>query len=353
MRKLSKTTFYILACICLLLALVFPFILPERFFGDAILIVTDPGNEKGWFGSYPVSMMFYHLTQLGKLPFSIIALIQLPILFFVLRLIGVPDHFQILTIKNIVAYLSFLMIAFFLGQPSKEFFTFVFVGVIVLLFQRKELSIGLCLLISFLMFFIFGAVFRPYFAFIPIISFGIFLITRFRFKNRWLLGITTGIAVIVLLSFSYSLVKGQFFSGMSRETINLERMNQDDADTMIVSPISPTNIFGEAFATVYGFISVNFPINALKFFYKPQVVAFVIWQLLLTWIIIVRFGYLLKDYGERKKEFWIMLFFLSYLVIQAIFEPDLGSAVRHKIGMLPLIYFLFYYDEFKRKFSKD
>jgi len=241
------------------------------------------------------------------------------------------------------------MIAVFIGQPSKEFFTYIFIGLIVLIFQRKELSLGVCLCISFLLFAFFGAIFRPYFAFIPIISFGIFLITRIRFQNRWLMGVVTGIAIIVLLSFSHSLVKGQYFSAMSREAINLERLNKENADTMIVSPIPPTNIFGEAFATVYGFVSVNFPINALKFFYKPQVVAFILWQLLLTWIIIVRFGYLLKDYPNRKKEFWLMLFFLSYLMIQAIFEPDLGSAVRHKIGVFPLIYFLLYYDEFKRK----
>lgn len=346
---MNKLQFYVLVIFSVVLSLVLPFVLPERFFLDAILIVKDPWDEKGWIGSYPISMMFYHLTKLGKLPFSIVALIQLPILYFILRLVGIPERFQIFTIKNILIYLCFVMMAIFIGQPSKEFFTFIFIGIIVLLFQQKVLSLGICLLISFLMFFIFGAIFRPYFTFIPIISIGIFLITRIRFKNRWILGIVAGIAVIVLLSFSYSLVKGEFFSGMTRETINLERMNKENADTMLVSPIAPTNIFGEAFATVYGFISVNFPINALKFFYKPQVVAFVVWQLLLTWIIVVRFGYLLKDYTERKKEFWLMLFFLSYLVIQAIFEPDLGSAVRHKIGILPLIYFLFYYDEFKRK----
>ncbi len=348
---MNKIQFYILVVLSLLLGVIFPFVLPDRFFLDAGLIVEDPGNEKGWIGSYPLTMLFYAVTRLGQLPYSLVALIQLPILYLCFRLIGIPDKFQLFTIKNILVYLSFIMIAVFIGQPSKEFFTFLFMGLIVLIFQPKELSLGVCLLISFSLFVVFGAVFRPYFAFIPIISIGIFLITRIKFTNRWILGIVTGMAVIVLLSFSHNLVKGSFFSEMSREALNLERMDKEDADTMIVSPIPPTNIFGEAFATVYGFISVNLPINGLKFFYKPQVVAFVFWQLLLTWILFVRFGYLLKDYTYRKKEFWLMLFLLSYLVIQAIFEPDLGSAVRHKIGVFPLFYFLLYYDEFKRKIS--
>lgn len=348
---MNKIQFHILVVLSLLLGVIFPFVLPDRFFLDAGLIVEDPGNEKGLIGSYPLTMLFYAVTRLGQLPYSLVALIQLPILYFCFRLIGIPDKFQLFTIKNILVYLSFIMIAVFIGQPSKEFFTFLFMGLIVLIFQRKELSLGVCLLISFSLFVVFGAVFRPYFAFIPIISIGIFLITRIKFTNRWILGIVTGMAVIVLLSFSHNLVKGSFFSEMSREALNLERMDKEDADTMIVSPIPPTNIFGEAFATVYGFISVNLPINGLKFFYKPQVVAFVFWQLLLTWILFVRFGYLLKDYTYRKKEFWLMLFLLSYLIIQAIFEPDLGSAVRHKIGVFPLFYFLLYYDEFKRKIS--
>jgi len=346
---MNKIQFYILVIFSLFLSVIFPFFLPDRFFADAILIVTDPGNEKGWIGSYPTSMMFYAITRLGQLPFSVIALLQLPILYFILRLIGIPERFQIFTIKNLIVYLGFLMMAVFIGQPSKEFFTFVLLGVIVILFQRKELSLGVCLLISFVLLGLFGAIFRPYFAFIPVISIGIYLITRIKFKNRWLLGICVGMGVIVLLSFSYSLVKGEFFSYMSREALNEVRQYEDNADTLLVSPIPPTNIFGEFVATIYGFISVNFPINALKFYYKPQVVAFIFWQIFLTWIIIVRFGYLLKDYASRKKEFWLMLFFLSYIIIQAIFEPDLGTAVRHKIGVFPLIYFLLYYDEFKRK----
>lgn len=346
---MNKLQFYILVIFSLFLGVIFPFFLPDRFFADAILIVTDPGNEKGWIGSYPTSMMFYDITRLGELPFSIVALIQLPILYLILRLIGIPEKFQIFTIKNCLIYLGFLMMAVFMGQPSKEFFTFILLGLIVLLFKRKELSLGICLIASFILFGLFGAIFRPYFAFIPIISIGVFLISRIRFKNRWLLSLAVGIAIIVFLSFSYQLVKGELFSGISRELVNSERMNSDDAETMILSPIPPTNIFTEAIATVHGFISVNFPINALKFYYKPQVIAFVFWQIFLTWIIIVRFGYLLKTYTSRKKEFWLMLFFISYIIIQAIFEPDLGTAVRHKIGVFPLIYFLLYYDEFKRK----
>ena len=352
---MNKIQFIILAVISILLGIICPFILPERFFFDAILIVDDPYGEKGWIGSYPINMMLYSITGVAKLPFSIIAILQLPILFFLLWLIGIPRNFAKFTIKNCLIFLSFFMMAIFIGQPSKEFMTFIFAAIVVYFFQNNQLSIGVSILITSLLFIVFGGFYRPYLAFMPFIAFAIYSITRIRFKNRWIMSIFLGFCTILLFSLMYKVLKGEFFSEMSREFINELRLSRADenSDTIIISPIPVTNFFAEAFATAYGFVSVNFPINALRFFYKPQVMAFVVWQLLLTWIVIVRFGYLLKSFPNYKKELWLMSLLLSYFIIQGIFEPDLGSAVRHKIGMLPLIYYLFYYDDFKRKVCTD
>lgn len=345
----NKFQFYILAILCICLGTIFPFILPENFYFDSDTIVNH-NSERGWSGSYPLTMMFYYITGLGLLPYWLIALIQLPILFLALRIIGIPEDFHVFTIKNCLVYISFFMIVAFIGQPSKELFTFLLVAFIVYLFQIRQLSLGVCLILSFSVLIFFGAVFRPYFMFIPLIASGIFLITKIKFKNRFLMGIFGGILVLVFLSFSHGLIKGKHLSEISREEANVGRMDNEFADTMILSPMDTSTMYGELFSSYYGFFTVNFPINGLKFFYKPQVVSFVIWQLLLSVILVIRFTYLLRDYPTRKKEFWITLFMLSYFIIQGIFEPDLGSAVRHKIGILPLIYFVLYYDKFKRKF---
>ncbi|WP_313097094.1 hypothetical protein [Empedobacter sp.] len=348
---MNRIQFLILSIICILLGLVFPFFLPEKFYFDATPIVLDPYNEKGLIGSYPFTMLFYWITGLGKLPFSIVALIQLPILYFLLWLIGIPNRFAQINIKNCLIYLSFLMVSIFIGQPSKEFITFIFAAIIIYLFQNKYFSFGVAILFSSILFIIFGGFFRPYFAFMPFIALSIYAITKIKFTNRWIMSFFLGLSVLIFFSLIFKLGKGEYLSEMSREKLNFIRLESGDenANTMILSPIPVTNIFTEAFATFYGFVTVNFPINALRFFYKPQVMAFVIWQLLFTWIIIMRFGYLLKSFPERKKELWIMCLLLSYLFIQGIFEPDLGSAIRHKIGILPIIYYLFYYDDFKRK----
>lgn len=157
---MNKIQFILIVIICVLFGLIFPFVLPERFYADARPIVLDLYNEKGLIGSYPFTMLFYWITGLGKLPFSIVALIQLPILFFLLWLIGIPNRFAQINIKNCLIYLSFLMVSVFIGQPSKEFITFIFAAIIVYLFQYKYFSFGVAILFSSILFIIFGGFFR-------------------------------------------------------------------------------------------------------------------------------------------------------------------------------------------------
>ena len=227
----------------------------------------------------------------------------------------------------------------------------LFTVLIVFIITYKRFSLGVTILFSSLAFIVFGVLFRPYFVFMPIVAFPIYLITKIHFKNRWIMALCLGGLTILFLSFIYKLTNGDFFSEMTREELNRNRLLAGDsnADTMIVSPIPITNLFAEAFSILYGFITVNFPINGLRFFYKPQVLAFIVWQILISGIVILRFGKLLSSYPKYKKELWLMSFLLAYFIIQGNFEPDLGSAVRHKIGILPIIYYLFYYDDFKRK----
>jgi len=58
------------------------YILPKRFFNDAAVIALEKGNEIGFLGSYPLTILFYKVTGLRylPLPFPLIALIQYPIL---------------------------------------------------------------------------------------------------------------------------------------------------------------------------------------------------------------------------------------------------------------------------------
>ncbi|MDG2433123.1 hypothetical protein [Flavobacterium sp.] len=345
----NKATFLLLFLCNLIVALLAFYVLPKKFFYDAMLIAYDKGNEIGFLGSYPLTILFYKITYLRYLSFPIVALIQYPILIYVLYKVGIPKNFNLLTIKNLLVYLGFFMIAVFMSMPSKEFITYLYLALIVFIYKSDRFSFKKSVVYSMLLLLLFGAFYRPYFLLIPIISIGMYGLRYVQFKNKTMMTLFYGLCIAFFLSLSYGLVKGQYLSESSREVVNLDRLNSQDANSIIVSPIKPDSWYGEAIGIAYGFFTVNVPVNGLKHVLSPQILAFVIWQLLLFSLLLVRFSNCLKSRRKENYELWLLLILFSYFIVQGVFEPDLGTAIRHKIGVFPLIYFALYYDNFREK----
>lgn len=96
--------------------------------------------------------------------------------------------------------------------------------------------------------------------------------------------------------------------------------------SMIQSPIPTDSWYGETIGIFYGYISVNIPVNALKHILKPQVIAFIVWQLFIFYLLYLRFQKCLINRNNLKYELWVFLFIFAYFVVQGLFEPDLGSS---------------------------
>ena len=338
--------FLLLFTIFLVIAMLTVFILPERYFNDTVIIVHDRHREIGWIGSYPFAIMFYKITGLKHLPFFIIALIQFPLASYILYRIGIPSNFHIVTAKNVLFYIAFFLLAIYLSMPTKEFITFLMFSCIPFIFLSKETNtkkiiFALLLTVSF-------SFFRVYYALIPIFAIGMYLITFIRIKKKALATVLTGIVIAIFLSFSHGIVKGEFLSKLTRQDYAQEKATT--VNTIIISPVSQETWYGEAFGIIYGYLAVNVPVlQIIKHLLSPQVLAFVLWELTLFYILFIKLSRCLKDKKEHFLKLWILLFLFSYFVVQGIFEPDLGTSIRHKIGFLPIIYFALYYENFKRK----
>jgi hypothetical protein len=118
---------------------------------------------------------------------------------------------------------------------------------------------------------------------------------------------------------------------------------------MISFPVKPDTWCGETIGILYGFVSVNILVNGLKLLLSPQIIAFVIWDIFLFCILLVLFSGCLKNRKKYKYELWILLILFSYFIVQGIFESDLGIAIRHKMGVFPLIYSALYYKYFRKE----
>jgi len=341
--KKNEFIFWLLCSFAWLIAVVVPLVLPARFFFDANTIVNGVVQE-GLLGSYEFATLFYKVTGMAYMPFSLVALIQFPVLMYILYKIGVPDDFHIFNIKNLIVYLAILIMAVFIAMPSKEFITFVYVAVIVYIFKNKKLRFYPSLLLSGFLLVFFGIFFRPYFMLIPIVGLGMYAITFVKLKNKNVVTFVYGFLIIIFISFSYGLIKGEFLTEGTRGMVNANRANTDASNSVIISPVEADTWYGEIFSIFYGFFSVNLPINGFKHIFSPQIIAFIIWQLLLFWILFVRFTWALQNRDKYKYELWALLLIFSYFIVQGVFEPDLGSAVKHKIGVFPLIYYALYYE---------
>lgn len=350
-RTIQKNTaaFLLIALANLVVAFLSFFVLPPKFFYDAAIIAYDKGNEIGYFGSYPLTILLYKISGFRYLPFPLIALIQFPILIYILYKIGIPDHFEKVNVKNILVYLAIFMMAIFMSMPSKEFITFLYVSPIVFMCLNDQISIKKTLFYTILLLLVFGAFYRPYYALIPIIGIGMYAVSRITFKNKTITSIFYGLMIAVFLSFSHGIIKGKYLSEISREIVNSDRVGSADANSIIISPVKTDTWYGETIGIFYGFFTVNVPINGLKHIFSPQIIVFIIWQLLLFYILLVRFSKCLKDRKNYPKELLVLLIIFSFFIVQGVFEPDLGTAVRHKIGIFPLIYFALYYEHFRKK----
>jgi len=352
--KVNKLVFFGLIFCGLVIAFSSFYVLPSRFFNDSHTYVNDPHGIMGVQGGYPVTILFYNITGLKHLSFPLIGVIQFLFATLILVRIGIPNRFHELTVKNIIVFLGILILAIFMAMPTKEFITFFFTSLIVFLFRSRRFKLNKSIFICIVLFVLFANRFREYYYLIIITSLFLLALNYIRFKSKTTINIVFGLLFAISLSLSYGVVKGEFLSHTTREKINAWRtaMGQTENNSAIVSPIETDTWYGESFGIVYGFFTVNLPFNAIvKFLFSPQIVAFSIWQLFLFVIIFKRYGDCLNLGKRDNYELWLFYFLISYFIIQGVFEPDLGSAIRHKAGIFPLIYYLMYYEEFRKKIS--
>lgn len=325
--------------------------LPEKYYYDAVLIATDPYNQKGIINSYPVAMLFYDMLYLNKLPYSMISIIQLTIIFYFFYKLSVPKNFTKLYLSNILIWSALIALSIYISMPSKEFINILFIFFIAFIFKSKRYKPKIKIYIILVLFGLFGLWYRIYFTMLPILAVVSFLVFKLKIRKVITTSIITSILAAIIISSIYQNASGKYMSEGTREALNEKRAGRQDSQTLILSPIETNNLLGEAIGIVYGYITVNLPFESLiKFYKKPQVILFSVWQILLFYVLIVQFNKARKTPTSAwNEQTWLFHIIFSYFVIQGVFEPDLGSSIRHKFGVLPIIYQAVFY---KRLYEK-
>lgn len=347
----SKFWFIIISLVGVIIAFLGEDILPSRFFNDVNTIINDPWNEVGFNGSYPLTILFYKLTYLNKFPISTIGLVQFATAALLLYKIGVPNDFNKIKLKNVVIYILLIVTAIYLSMPTKEYISFVFMSMLVIIFKKQKSMISsiILVLIGFL---IFAYTFRDYYYFVIVTAALLFILNKIKLKSRLASNIFFGLLFAITLSLSHGAVKGEFISQTTREKLNnyRESIGDTEMNTAIVSPVDTSTWYGESYGIIFGFFSVNFPVNTLiKNLNSPQVILFIFWQI--AFFILIFRKFLMASLISQKDKSSLVLFYvlIAFFITQGVFEPDLGSAIRHKAGIFPIIYFTLYNDQLGKK----
>ena len=341
----NQILFVTIAFISIILGVFAHQLLPDKYYYDAVLIALDPYNQKGFINSYPVAMMFYDTFFLNKLPYPILAIFQLLIIFYCFYRLYIPKYFTKLYLSNILIWSALIALSIYISMPSKEFINILFIFLIAFILKSIQLRKKIKITIILVLFVLFGLWYRIYFIMIPVLAVTSFLVFRLKIRKKIITSIFVSLIAAIFMSFSYAVVSGEYMSDSTREELNEKRKGRQDSQTLILSPVKTNSPIGEAVGIMYGYVTVNLPFQSLiKFYYKPQVILFSIWQILLFYVLIIKFNKAREEstsaYDERL---WLFHIVFSYFVIQGVFEPDLGSSIRHKFGVLPIIYQAIFY----------
>ncbi len=142
--------------------------------------------------------------------------------------------------------------------------------------------------------------------------------------------IRKGLTLLLLFSLAVIVVYNLSTGGQittQRVDVNATR-DSTAAASMLNNVIPNSNIFTDIVNWIYTMGTLIVPLQGLG---SPNVIVYYIW----IWAVI---AFCIKHRQQIDSK--TMLLLVGFVAVQAMFEPDLGSALRHQLPWCPLLYFL-------------
>lgn len=333
-KKISYKSIVVLHFFCIGTFILFMLsrkIFPMNFFFDnktVRIFMENPGinDDKSYLNTANLFSFFgfeYNSSFISEQIFSWLIFILL------ISILIIKFHLNISTVQNFILLSLFTVFySAYVTQLSKELVLIILMVGILLIINKKNEKV--MLLLSALLYAYF---FRTYW-FLTIFFTISFLITL-RFTNTKMnkkFFALIGIQVIIIQLLFLGVTKDYLTN--ARYNVNQTRLSSEFADTMISNPFINTSILTDFFNFCYGLMNLFIPIDGLGS--ANEIVYYIF-----IWFVI---SILKKMYKSRKPDFYkysaYYMFLVSFIVVQAFFEPDMGSALRHQVILIPIILFI-------------
>lgn len=284
--------------------------IPLYFSWDSITIRRAMAGGIG--GYYGATAEFYKLLGFNEYSpelyielFSWIIYIITLLIIFKVSNDNVCDFFKL----TLISFYT-LVYGFYYATFSKDLILIIFTIIAALIYLKTKKYFLIPVV-----FFLYGYWYREYWEIIAAI---LFIFILFRFKKIKIKLVLLSTTFVVLL---YNFVFKSYITNI-RITANFQRT----ANSVINNLLPNTSLYTDVINYFYVLLSMIIPIQGLGSF-NESVYYLWIWILIYTLI-------------KKRKSINVFLFHfvLIYFSVQACFEPDFGSALRHMLALFLIIY---------------
>ncbi|MFL0199138.1 hypothetical protein ACHFI2_00880 [Exiguobacterium acetylicum] len=214
-----------------------------------------------------------------------------------------------------------LFYSVYLGQISKETIVVVMMFIV---FLKKKYSLFLSILLMLL----YGYFVRDYWLLVSCMFVAnYFLLKKIKEKIVYKVFILN-ILMIVCISIIHITLFGSNLTNY-RYQVNEYRMYDQDVNTILINPYNSVSILSDFGNFLFGLSNLLLPVDGLS---SLNEIMYYVWILFLACLIILK----LKKIKNKQEIFIPISILISFLMVQSIFEPDIGSILKHQIGLFPL-----------------
>jgi hypothetical protein len=157
------------------------------------------------------------------------------------------------------------------------------------------------------------------------------------------------ILISILFLFGFANLTGRYLTD-ARTSVNIGRLGSNEAETLIMNLMHNSSVFTDIINWLTGWIILLFPVPYLNNFSYLQW-GFIIWNLINLMIFLKLIKYQNKTTKIDYSTKWCIAWIIAFSATQGIFEPDLGSYVKHLIVILPMYFYLLF--TFEKRISKN
>ncbi|GAB2536136.1 hypothetical protein [Brachybacterium huguangmaarense] len=312
-------------------------VLPERFLLDDghLQLAMDPATAHLTDSSFTGAGTVYDLLGVdGSAPLA--SLLNLALFAVcVLAALGWNRIREARAWELCVVAAALMIGLVYLGQFSKELLT-LGIGALVVLGPRGRVG-DLAILLGCVAY---GAAVRPYWLIIAAL-FVLWRLVLARTRSPWAL-IGVPVLVYAALQPAFAVALGGGLQS-ARESVNSVRVDSDSVASLIVSPLpdaaGPLGVLAALVMLVLMAVPVPLLVSLSPYHMASGAVILAFWVLVVAPV--VRGRVVLRREAAAPRGRIVALraasLLLAFLLVQALFEPDYGSALKHLAPLLPLV----------------